>query len=182
MIILGAALLLGAGGLAAYGAIGNHIEGAGPVAGRIIAGCIAVFFLGLGALFLTSLPAATRSRSFVIDAEGIRYQDRKPRSWACSWSELDQVRVETAHRQTRSGSVARGRLIMKPTDPGFGQRHPSMSRFAGHYGAKPGEYGMPLGPDESITDQLDSAIRGTGVRCYAGLIDTGMIIGFGGYA
>jgi len=70
---------------------------------------------------------------------------------------------------------------MKPTDPGFGQRHPSMSRFAGHFGAGVGEYGMPLGPNVSIAQQLDSAIRGTGVRCYRGLIDTGMIIGPGGY-
>ncbi|GAB3913812.1 hypothetical protein GCM10027613_06080 [Microlunatus endophyticus] len=40
---------------------------------------------------------------------------------------------------------------------------------------------MPLGPDVSIAEQLDSAIRGAGVGCYGGLVDTGMVIGPGGY-
>ncbi|GAB3913814.1 hypothetical protein GCM10011575_19290 [Microlunatus endophyticus] len=183
MIIFGGALFLGLGGLAAYGAISGHIEGEDPGTERIISGCIAVFFLGFAALILASLPTAMRDRSFAIDVRGIRYQDRKRRSWACEWSEFDELRLETAERATRSGNtIPRVRLIMKPTDPGFGAKHPTMSRFAGHYGAKAGEYGMPLGPDLSIADQLDEAIRGTGARCYTGKIYTGMIYGLGGYA
>lgn len=180
-IIFGTAVLLLFGGLAAYGAISGHIEGESPVVGRVISGCIALLFLGLGIPMLISMPTMLRARSFVVDGQGIQYQDRKGRSWACQWSELDQLRVETAYRPTRTGGRGRVRLIMRPSDTGFGQRHTSMSRFAGHFGAAAGEYGMPLGPDISIAERLDSAIRGTGVRCYAGLIDTGVVIGPGGY-
>jgi len=183
MIILGAVLMLGLGGFAAYGAISGHIEGDDPHAERIIAGCIAAFFLGFAGLFLASLPTAMRDRSFVIDAEGIQYRDKPRRSWACRWSELDELRLETAERQTRSGNtIPRVRMIMKPSDAGFRTRHRRVARFAGLYGAKAGEYGLPLGPDFSIADQLDAAIRGTGAQCYKGMIYTGIVSGLGSYA
>jgi len=98
-IIFGTALVLFFGGLAAYGAISGHIEGAGPVAGRIISSCIALLFLGLGIPMLIAMPTSLRARSFVVDRQGITYQDRKGRAWACGWSELDQLRVETAYRR-----------------------------------------------------------------------------------
>lgn len=180
-IIFGTALLLLFGGFAAYGAISGNIDSDNAVAGRIIASCIALLFLGLGVPMLISMPTMLRSRSFVVDGQGLQYQDRKGRAWACRWSEFDQLRLETAYRPTRTGSRGRVRLIMKPSDPGFAQRHPSMATFGGHFGAGAGEYGMPLGPNVAIAQQLDAAIRSTGVRCYGGLVDTGVIIGPGGY-
>lgn len=180
-IILGTALLLFFGGSAAYGAISGDLVGVGQVAGRIISGCIAVLFLGLGGLMAATLPATLRSRWFTVDGWGIRYADPKGRSWECAWTELGQIRVETAFRPTQMGRRGRVRLILRPATPGFAERHTSMSVFAGRFGASPGEFGMPLGPDVSVARQLDAAIRGVGAPCYAGMINTGMVIGPGGY-
>lgn len=179
-IILGTALLLFFGGAAAYGAISGDLVGVGQVAGRIISGCIAVLFLGLGGLMAT-LPTTVRSRWFTVDGWGIRYADPKGRGWECAWTELGRIRVETAFRPTRVGRRGRVRSILRPATPGFAERHPSLSGYAGRFGASAGEFGMPLGPDVSVAQQRDAAIRGVGAPCYAGMINTGMVIGPGGY-
>ncbi|QDP96718.1 hypothetical protein FOE78_13090 [Microlunatus elymi] len=61
------------------------------------------------------------------------------------------------------------RLIMVPVDDGFGSRHPSMKAFAGRFGAEPGAYGMPLGPNYPIARKLDAALRAAAAPGYPGL-------------
>lgn len=181
-IILGTALLLLFGGVAAYGAITGDLEVENPVAGRIIAGCIALLFLGFGVPTALMLPAALRPRAIVVDPSGIQYVDPGGRAWACDWSELSRLRVETASRPTRTGIRSSVRLILRPAAPGFTYRHPSVSAFAARDGAGPGEFSMQLGPDLDIARQLDAALRAAGAPCYSGLTGTDVIIGPGGYS
>lgn len=179
-LVFGTLLLLVLGGAALYGAIVGDVSP--PTTGtRVAAGVIGGLFFLFGLMMAATLRTTTRDRSLVVEPAGIRYVDPRGRHWAAGWNELAAVELVTMQKASRVRTSTASRLILIPSDPGFGARHPSMSTFAGHWGAPPEGFGMPLGTIGGVPAQLDEGLRRYAGPRYRGLDNRGLQWGFKGY-
>ena len=171
-------LVLGAGGL--YGAFTGDVQPS-TTGTRVAAGIIGGIFFLIGLLMATTLRTTTRDRSLVIEPGGIRYVDPRGRHWAAAWNELAVVQLVTMQKASRVRTSTASRLILVPSDPGFGARHPTMSTFAGRWGAPPNGFGMPLGTVGGVPAQVDQGLRMYAGPRYQGADNRGVQWGFKGY-
>lgn len=99
--------------------------------------------------------------------------------WALRWSELWGVAITTAYHTSRYGIRRyRMRLILTPWDASLTARHPQLAEWQGQYGAHPTDVGIPLGLYSQL-GALDGALRQFAGPLYHGMVQEGMVLGFG---
>ena len=122
---------------------------------------LAVILLAVAGLPALKLRTLLRPRRILFDPNGLQYQDPAG-PWACAWSELAALVVQTSGHQVRNAQTqlvkAYGptiNLLLVPAGPEFANRHPEL---AGRQDAD-GQFAIPLGPNPELVPALDEAAR-----------------------
>jgi hypothetical protein len=148
------------------------VLGAGCVALGVLAGgsslsgtlySTGAFFLVLAVVPLVRARTVLRRRQFVLDAEGIRWDDHKG-GWAAAWQELGLLSISTSRQvrdQQTTASTSYGAPVgvdLEPADQEFRGRHPEMEHLWADPAVHQG-YRIPLDPDPDLIPKLDQAFR-----------------------
>lgn len=147
----------------------------------VMGGIVGGFFALMGAFIIVGATAASRTRWLVLDAKGLRWQDRGDRAWATTWADLASVRVTCGYHRTRLGMRrSRVRLVVAPQRPAdFPAGRRDLSQLRGRYGAGPDEFGVPLGPVQKKVPVIAEGLRRFAGPVDGGVVDEGRVYGVG---
>lgn len=131
------------------------------------------------ALVVDILSRGRRRASIDINASGVVFRTRAGVGWALGWDALGGLVLTTAYHATRYGNpIRRLRLILMPRGGIPVAVAPQLARWQGRYGAHPSDFGIPV-LRYSDLGSLDHSLRQFAGPLYQGVVDEGLVIGFG---